>query len=341
MTLIGMLHHRADPRKVNRAYAFSVVAKAEGVDFFYFTPGNVDIEENRIKGKYYHNGEWHEKLYPFPDVIYNASPPFSEKAQDIIDYLYDRIPFTSHSVGDKFSVQKRIERGGKYSCHLIPTKDLDNENTLFEMLDLYHNVVVKPIVGHQGKGIFLIEMKDRETFLVNEGGNLQTYSREQLSYLVESRMNENIYLVQKFITCLTKAGNVFDFRLHVQKNGKGEWVVTTIFPRIGPLECITSNLGSGGSTAYLDDFLQKEFEDEWFNIKQTLEYFSINFSKHFESLYHDVLFDELGIDVGIDEDHKIWLFEVNWRPGAPIIFNFELDLVRNFIHYAKYLSEIK
>ncbi|MEH7053025.1 YheC/YheD family protein, partial [Bacillus pseudomycoides] len=46
----------------------------------------------------------------------------------------------------------------------------------------------------------------------------------------------------------------------------------------------------------------------------------------------------LGIDVGIDEDQKLWLFEVNWRPGAPSIFNLELDVVRNTIHYARYLA---
>lgn len=45
MTLIGMLHHRADPRKVSRAYLYSIVAKAEG------SPGKVDIENETIMGK--------------------------------------------------------------------------------------------------------------------------------------------------------------------------------------------------------------------------------------------------------------------------------------------------
>ena len=42
MTLIGMLHHRKDPINVRKAYAFAAVAKVEGIDFFYFTPGKVD-----------------------------------------------------------------------------------------------------------------------------------------------------------------------------------------------------------------------------------------------------------------------------------------------------------
>ena len=65
------------------------------------------------------------------------------------------------------------------------------------------------------------------------------------------------------------------------------------------------------------------------NIQRYLERFAVSFSNHFDSLYDNVLFDELGIDVGIDEDQKLWLFEVNWRPGAPNIFNLELDVARN------------
>lgn len=71
-----------------------------------------------------------------------------------------------------------------------------------------------------------------------------------------------------------------------------------------------------------------EFKDDWFNIKETLEYFSLNISNHIDSLYDDVSFDELGIDVGIDKNQGLWLFEVNWRPGPPVIYNCELDVAK-------------
>ncbi|MGV2487727.1 UNVERIFIED_CONTAM: YheC/YheD family protein, partial [Bacillus mycoides] len=74
-------------------------------------------------------------------------------------------------------------------------------------------------------------------------------------------------------------------------------------------------------------------------IKRYLERFAVTFSNHFNSLYKDILFDELGIDVGIDKDQKLWLFEVNWRPGVPNIFNLELDVARNLVHYARYLAD--
>ncbi len=333
-----MLHHREDPQKVTKAYTYSVVAKAEGIEFFYFTPGKVDIKNQKILGKYYDNGVWLDKEYRFPDAIYNSSYPLTAKAERIVDYLADRIPFTSHSVGDKLSVYSRIEKGKDFQQYLIPTVKLTDFKSLMDMINLYNSIIMKPVSGHQGGGILFLEKQDNHDFKVSELGNAVIYNERELLDIISLRIKDQEYLVQKYICSRLKSGHVYDFRLHVQKNGEGEWVVTTIYPRIGALDSITSNLSSGGYTAFLDHFLEKEFHNEWFNMKRLLEHFSLSFSNHFESLYDGITFDELGIDVGIDENQKLWLFEVNWRPGAPIIFNRELDVALNTIHYANYLA---
>jgi hypothetical protein len=337
MTLIGMLHHRADPNNVKKAYAYAAVAKAEGVDFFYFTPGKVNIEQETILGKAYENGVWIEKEFPFPDAIYNASTPVSEKAEEIVDYLFDRIPFTSHSIGDKLSVYNRIKRAKEFEQYLIPFYELTDEDVFFDMIERYNKVILKPQTGNQGGGIVFIE-KDGEDYKINEAGVISTRNENQLLDLLSEKTEEQDYVVQRFITSQTKTSQVFDFRLHVQKNGEGKWVITSIYPRIGRLGTITSNMGSGGYSTYFDVFLQSEFDDQWYDIKRCLEYFAVSFSNHFDSLYDNVL-DELGIDVGIDENQKLWLFEVNWRPGPPNIFSVELDVAKNTILYAKYLAE--
>ena len=58
---------------MKRTYAYSVVAKAEDVNFFYFTAGKVNINDQTILGKIYEGGEWIDKEFPYPDVIFNAS----------------------------------------------------------------------------------------------------------------------------------------------------------------------------------------------------------------------------------------------------------------------------
>ena len=338
VTLIGMMHHREDPGKVKKAYAYAVVAKAEGVDFFYFTPGKVDIKNEKILGKYYKNGTWIDKEYPFPDAIYNASFPLTDKAERTVDYLSKRIPFTSHSIGNKAEVQYRIKKGNEFNHFLIPTIELTDEKSLIDMIEMHDQIIIKPVSGSRGSGILFVEKAESDTFKINDSGKISFYRKEDLRDLVLLKVQEQEYIIQKFILSTIKSGQVFDFRLHVQKNGEGEWVTTSIYPRIGPVGSITSNLGNGGFTAFPDSFLQIEFDNEWYNVKKTLEYFSVSFAKHFDSLYDEFYLDELGIDVGMDENQRIWLFEVNWRPGIPVIFNGELDVAKNTINYAKFLA---
>ncbi|MCU5409074.1 YheC/YheD family protein [Bacillus cereus] len=337
MTVIGMLHHRDNPNIIKKTYAYAAVAKAEGLTFFYFTLGKVNIKTEKILGKVYENGTWIEKEFSFPDVIYNASNRVSDKNQYIFDYLHDRIPFTSYSVGNKLSVYNRIKRMEKFKQHLIPFYGLTDGNKFFDMIDCYGKVIIKPTSGNKGKGIIFIEQHGMY-YRINESKQVTTMDKKQLLSFVSHKIQEKGYIVQQFISCQMKSGNVYDFRLHVQRNGEGNWVITSIYPRIGPLGSIVSNMGSGGYSTYLDVFLKTEFDKNWYNIQRDLEQFAINFSNCFNSLYEDVLFDELGIDVGIDNNQKLWLFEVNWRPGVPNIFNLELDVARNLIHYAKYLA---
>ncbi|PLS17463.1 alpha-L-glutamate ligase [Bacillus sp. M6-12] len=339
MTLIGMLHHRADPNKVRRAYAYSVVAGAEGINFFYFTPGMVNITNETIAGKVYENGRWVDKTFPFPDAIYNASYAASEKADVIFNHLFERIPFTSHSIGNKLSVYQRIEQGTEFKDFLIPTFELTNAADLSKIVKNYSKYLIKPVSGHQGSGILFIEKEINSRYRVKEKGKVTILDEQKLLDIVSRKIQKQEYLVQPFITFQTKSGQVYDFRLHVQKNGNGKWVITAVYPRIGASGLLTSNMSSGGYTCFPDVFLKREFGEFWYDMKRTLEGFALSFSTHFDTLYDDVTFDELGIDVGIDKNQKLWLIEVNWRPGPPVIFNCELDVARNTIHYAKYLAE--
>lgn len=335
-----MLHHREDPHNVKKAYAYAAVAKAEGVKFFYFTPGKVNIEQQKILGKSYENGQWIEKEFPFPDVIYNASYPVSEKAEQIFDYLSDRIPFTSHSIGNKLTVYNRVKNAKEFEQYLIPFYELTDVKIFFNMINRYEKVIIKPLNGHQGGGVVFIEKDGTNHYKMNDAGLISSINEKQLLNFISKKIQERDYVVQQFIISQTKTGHVFDFRLHVQKNGEGKWVITSIYPRIGRLGTITSNMGSGGYSSYLEIFLKTEFDDSWYDIQRYLEQFAISFSNHFDSLYDSEL-DELGIDVGIDTNQKLWLFEVNWRPGPPNINNVELDVAKNTILYAKFLAETK
>ena len=338
MPLIGFLHYRANPRRVRKAYAFAAIDRAEGVDFVYFTPGKVNLQDGTVLGKVLENGDWAEMTVPLPDVIYNEALSNSERSQEIVDLLRERVPFTSHSIGDKVTVYNKVRKGKRFVQYLIPYQEVRQASQVLRFLQQNPKTIFKPVWGHQGIGIVLIEQKG-DRYAVQENEQSTPYSRQELIAFLEQRLAEGgVHLVQRFIACKTKSGAAYDFRLHVQKNGEGNWVVTTIYPRIAPPGTVIANISKGGYTSYFNTFLEQEFGEKYFDVKRMLERFSVMFAAHLDQVYRES-FDELGIDVGLDANQKIWLFEVNWKPGVPVTFYLELDVARNSILYAKYLAE--
>ena len=342
MTIIGMLHHRKDPETVMKAYAFAAVAAAEGASFFYFSPGEVNFSNRTINGQVYEKGRWQRKIMPFPNVIYNAgSPEKLTNSKEVIEKLKTDIPFTTFSIGNKWSVNRRLKEAKDFANYLIPTEIVKSTDHFFKFLSAFDKVVFKPIDGRKGKGIFFIEQQGDRFSVKGESTN-RIYGKSQLNGFIKQKLVKETFIVQPYIQSVTKSGQVFDFRLHVQKNGEGEWVITTIYPRIAPQGSIIANINSGGYTNYLDPFLEHEFKEEAFNLRKKLEYFSLSLAKHLDELQMEKfgeMIDEIGVDVGMDEQRKLWIYEVNWRPGCPPAFYLELDVVKNTIQYAIYLAK--
>lgn len=343
MTIIGMLHHRLDPTTVLKSYAFAAVAKAEGATFFYFTPKSVDFAKRSIRAKVYENGQWQEKTMPFPDVIYNAgSPEKLSVSKEIIDRLKEEIPFTTHSIGNKWNVMKRLKEAKEFEQYLIPSEIVKDADLFHKFVNYYKRVVFKPIDGRKGKGIYFITKAGAKYFEVRKDSTTTTYTKPQLDALIKEQLASGTFIMQPYIQSVTKSGQVYDFRLHVQKNGEGKWVVTTVYPRIAPNGSIIPNINNGGYTNYLDPFLEQEFKEEAYNIRRMLEHFSLALAHHLDEIqmakFGEVI-DEIGIDVGLDQNQKIWMYEVNWRPGCPPAFYLELDVVIHSIRYAMYLAK--
>ena len=338
MIVIGFMHYRKKP--TNRAYAFSAVAKSEGAELLFFSPGAVDFEKRKINGYMYEKGEWVNVISDFPDVICNVTGFSKEKQDEIVDKLHEEIPFTSYPIGSKDTVYKNIMKYKEFSHYLVPSENVLSIERFFKLLDKYGEIVLKPSMGCQGKDVYYIH-KENSFYKVFSGAQETNYTFEKISDFITDKIGKEEYIVQPYINCRTKSGNSYDFRLHVQKNLKGEWVLSSIYPRIAESGSIVCNLSSGGYTTELTVFLKAEFEDGYYDIQKYIETFSLQFAVHIDKiqkeLYNEEL-DELGIDIGLDANRKICIYEVNWRPGHPPCMNLDLNVVKNMVHYSMFLA---
>lgn len=327
-----MLHTQKNPENVKKAYPFAAVAKMEGIPFYYFSFNSIDFDTMKIGGWIYDNGRWVQQSMDFPSVVINSCNPKNEKQKLILKKLKNFCLFTSYPVGNKLKVYNKLLKANTYADYLIPSIPLNSPKELFSFCSNQPKAVIKPLSGNHGKKVFFVE-KNREHFQLTDGLKTENYTERELESFIDQLIGEQKYLLQPFIDCRTKAGLTYDFRLHVIKNGYGEWEIALIYPRISGNSKMISNISSGGYRGELESFLIDEFAAMAEHIKVDLEQFALSFSAHFDTLYnHD--FDELGIDVGIDTQQKLWIFEVNWRPGSK---NREFEVAKRLIPYCRYL----
>ncbi|MBS4176696.1 YheC/YheD family protein [Lederbergia citrea] len=318
---------------MKKAYACAAVAKMENVPFVYFSYNSIDFNSKKINGWVYEDGKWDQREIRFPDVVINISSPKTKKQLVIQRQLKTSTIFTSYPVGNKMKVYEKIKKGDQFVHALIPSVKLNSGEEILSLLNTNSRVVIKPFTGHHGENVIFFEQGTDGTVIITDSLSKWMSNKNELLTFVETLTDQQSYLLQPFIECKTKAGLIYDFRIHVQKNGLGEWEVNLIYPRISGNNKLISNISSGGYRGELSSFLREEFDNRASEIKELLETFGIQFSTHFDTLYEHS-FDELGIDVAIDQNGKLWIFEVNWRPGAK---NREFEVAKRLIPYCLYL----
>jgi len=334
------MHYRRNPGGLNRAYAFAAAALAEGAELLYFSPGAVDFELGKIKGYQYEDGEWKSTLSRFPDVIYNTNSFSQEKQVKAAQLLQEKIPFTSYSIGSKETVYRNLMEYKQYADYLVPSEKVLSAEHFFAFLEQYREVVFKPSRGHQGIDVFHIKKED-DRFRILLGGEEVSYDVVETADFIQGKLKQDDYIVQPYINCRTKTGVPYDLRLHVQKGREGKWVNPVIYPRISSNDSIVCNISQGGYTSDLTGFLKREFGGQHYDIQKYVELFSLQLAAHMDEIQKELYgeeINELGIDIGLDESQKIFVYEVNWRPGHPPFTNINLSVIKHTIQYAMYLA---
>ncbi|MCK9536971.1 MAG: YheC/YheD family protein [Bacilli bacterium] len=336
MIIIGLLHTRLDPCLVSRAYLYSALARAENAKLYYFTSRDIDFSIKTIKGKYYRRGAWIMKESRFPDVVINVSGPNTPKQRAIYNRLKSMVPFTSHKVGNKMMVYNRLVKAKAFAQYVIPYRPVKSVDDILAFLEKHQKVIVKPNAESHGNYIYYIEKTGDEYRFIYRNREFQKEedaAKDYMTIIIKDRP----MLMQKYINSRRKTGEAYDFRLHVQKDGYGIWQITAILPRVAHDARIITNLSQGAFLSIFDCFIESEFPERYRSMKFKIEGFALLLARHMETIYN-CEFDELGIDIGIDESGKIWIYEVNWRPGHVYI---EAKAARNAINYAIYLAKKK
>jgi len=321
----GLLEERSVYQKM------TIAARKLGLDLIVFTPDDVNFATNRIHAQRYspETGVWRREWTGFPHMIYDRcriqrSPRFERLKAFRARYANQL--YLNKPIGNKWSVYRTLARDPRFRDHLPQTRLYESSRDLTEMLRRHSLLYLKPAGGTGGRGILRIQRS-------GSGGTLIVQGRDQSRRIIRpmrirpSRLSAKLagwdlrgrqYLVQQGIQIRLPNGRVHDYRLLVQKNGRGEWTATGCAVRIGPPGSVTSNLHGGGQaaklSAVLPDWLGSEEKAQ--EVRDSIGQFGVEVARYLESCYGPLC--ELALDLAIDRDGRFWLLEVNPKPARDV-----------------------
>lgn len=320
--------------------ASAMAASSLQANFFYFYPGGVNEETRTIRGKEWNGTEWIKNTFAYPDVIYDRMRRRgSNQFGNIYEKLAD-IPITHTLEGKsmyKSKVYDLLLRDPELKHIVIPFMKMRESQKVIEFIHEHQPVVFKADRGAKGKNTFTAEVKG-DILEVFDQTYIHQMNAEQTLAMVELLI-ERRYCVQKMINSSTVIQDLpFYIRVHISKNGKNEWIVAFCTAGIS----LKSNMKIANSkqtflvSTTWNRFLEHQFGEEINGVMdRKIKSTALQLARYLETQIGSG-FHEIGLDIGIDENRNICVFEVGI--GLPsTIFNY-VELARPAIEYSLYLA---
>jgi hypothetical protein len=297
--------------------------------------------------------EWERQLYPLPGIIYNRIPNRTlekreevSKAIDLLRQKYGPRLFNPCFL-DKWHTHAILCSNEHTNGFLPATQLLHQFRVIFDMLKKHKSVFLKPTANSLGNEMVKINIDSQNCyyFIHQTLGNQRregfvTSFSELLRELPAITNGANTYLVQQAITLAKCEGRPFDLRLLVQKNRYGQWQKTGMAARLAGQGSISTHMFYGGTRESARKAISSAANTHGFSPKKVEKQLKTLISLFPKTIEKSVgqSFGELEMDLGIDQQGRVWFFEANSKP-----FRFDEKLIRakslvRLIHYTKYLD---
>ncbi|MCD8511172.1 MAG: YheC/YheD family protein [Bacillus sp. (in: Bacteria)] len=317
MTSLGILQLNTDEYNeyLNRV---AVACGEKGIFVFRFHPSNYDDTTEKATGLVFdpQSKQWLKGCFSLPDYIYDRVyyPPNERKlikdTQEQINVIKKKAHFLGTGLPNKWAVHQWLSQSEPLKPFLPQTEKL-TPDSLQRFLNTYNKVAIKPVFGSGGYGFFAIENK-QSGYVIESGDKTKEYTWTNDAYSLYQFLTEKLpahnYMIQPFLP-LTIDGSPYDLRIVLQKKGDSQWKLVGKGFRLGKKGTYLSNLQAGGKIVSK----LRTSKETVARIKKDLPLIIKQLPKHMEN-YHEPLF-ELGVDIGISNDGRIWILEVNSKPG--------------------------
>lgn len=308
------------------------VGKNIGITVVVFSPKQIDWSLRQVRGYIYNPDmrKWSLHKVSLPAVIYDRcfylSPAHYRSYQPFVHRLRQdkHIELLGVPLKGKWQLAQLIAHS-PLTRYFPRTERYEKPQDALAFLKKYNTLVAKPSGGSHGRGVVAIFRKTENgpCTVIGRGKGNEPLShkfadtKQALAWLHQF-IGESRYILQPYLQLRTPNHLPFDIRVLMQKDGRQTWQMTGMAVRTGTPYSLTSNLHGGGKAEKITPFLERLSFDQ-----QTTERIETDIRTLCEQLpllierQHGRLC-ELGIDIGIDLQARVWLLEVNSKPGRQV-----------------------
>ena len=342
--LFTVRSHLPDTDTEFGSYEQVLAALAESAEnisglIFVFCPEDIDWKNSLVTGFVPNlkpgpgNKAWQPLTLPLPDTVYDRIPTRSTESRPEIQeakswlMLHSQLPYFNPKFLDKWETHALLQNIPEVAPYLPPTKPVYSPEDIREYLKKYHSVFLKPSSGSLGRRIINIRQRGQDQYqFMYRTRDKQTVSGSaagfaELLAALAPVMSSKDYIVQKDLHLAKYEGCPFDIRVLAQKDRWGNWRRTKIYVRKAAPESFLSNLSDGGNPESITTVLREVFQADFLagegigeDIRQAVK----KLPAALETA-SGMTWGELGLDLGIDRNGRVWLIEINAKPFRTLV----------------------
>ncbi|NIK70688.1 MULTISPECIES: YheC/YheD family protein [unclassified Paenibacillus] len=193
----------------------------------------------------------------------------------------------------------------------LPDTEQFTPKGFISMIDRYPVLFVKPDLGMKGQGVMKVYYKDGRIVIRTENSRYSFQSAKFAAIKLKQLIGTKRYLMQQGINLIQLNGNPIDFRILLHLRRDETWKFFGVMGKMAAPNRFVTNHSSGGKAIRLHQALgltKQECETWEVKLREMAFKVASGMKKHFP------LITELGLDIAIDTEHRVWLLEANTKP---------------------------
>lgn len=312
-------------KSVNEYLQFNAACKSLYGSTCFFSIKNIDWDRKLVQGLVRQNSGWVVQILPLPKIIYDRNSENNSRAESIelrkrlkdICQILNPMPKLA-----KWETIKAIEKNPKLVSIIPATIRYKDSNDLENSLKVYPFLYLKPDSLSKGKGIFRVSKNQNKKYRVEyrtpeQNHNVSLESLKDLEILMSQYSKKGGgYIIQREIYKAAFRGDSFDIRALFQKDFQGVWQLSGAAGRISGKGSIITSPRSGGAVEDLETILKEVFNESYKTsngLYQNIVRLGREICLSIDKEFGDCI--ELGLDMAIDKNRRIWLIEANGKPA--------------------------